>query len=119
VLVVCETTSELEMCDLDHPIICQCRKHRQLARQEGGFVVCFPSDILMVHSSTLIVAADGERLMCRGISLSETICFGSLEFIADCVGGMSVSLMGATHALSSWSNPQRVAVTVSHDRGLS
>jgi uncharacterized membrane protein (DUF485 family) len=32
VLVVHETTTELKTRDLDHPIICQCRKHRQLVR---------------------------------------------------------------------------------------
>jgi hypothetical protein len=41
------------MCDLDHPIICWCRKHRQLTYQEGGFAVCFPLDILMVYSLKL------------------------------------------------------------------
>jgi hypothetical protein len=29
VLVLRGTTSELEMRDLDHPVICRCRKHRQ------------------------------------------------------------------------------------------
>jgi hypothetical protein len=30
VLVVRETTSELEMRDLDHLVICQCRKHQHV-----------------------------------------------------------------------------------------
>jgi hypothetical protein len=54
----------------------------------------FPLDILMVPSSVLIVAADGECLLCGGFSLSKTICFWSLEFIANCFGGLSVSPMG-------------------------
>jgi hypothetical protein len=32
--------------------------------------------------------------MCSGFPLSETIHFGSLEFIADCFGGLSLSLKG-------------------------
>jgi hypothetical protein len=34
VLDVHETASELATCDLDHPVICRCRKHRQLVHQE-------------------------------------------------------------------------------------
>jgi hypothetical protein len=34
----------------------------------------------MVPSS---VIADGEHLMCGGFSLSETICLGNFEFIAN------------------------------------
>jgi hypothetical protein len=48
-----------------------------------GFVACFPLDVTMVHSSALAVATDGERLMCSGFSLDETVRFESLEFIAD------------------------------------
>jgi hypothetical protein len=40
----------------------------------------------MVHSSVLTVSTDGERLTCNGFSLGETICFRSLEFIADYFG---------------------------------
>jgi hypothetical protein len=35
VLVVHETTSELETHNLDDPVICWCQKHRQLVHQEG------------------------------------------------------------------------------------
>jgi hypothetical protein len=94
-LVVHETTSELEMHNLDHSVICWCKNHRQLARQEGGFVACFPLDILMVHSSTLIVATDGESLACGGFSLNETIHFGSPEFIVYCFDGLSLSPKGS------------------------
>jgi hypothetical protein len=69
--------------------------------QEEGFVTCFPLDVLMVHSSMLIVATDGERLTCGGFSLGEIVRFGSLKFIADCFGGLTLS----THALSSWERP--------------
>jgi hypothetical protein len=48
----------------------------------------------MVHSSTLTVATDGERLMCCGFSLNRTIRFGSLEFITDYFDGLSLSPRG-------------------------
>jgi hypothetical protein len=66
----------------------------------------FPLDVPMVHSSALAISADGECLTCSGFSLSKTVRFGSLEFIADCFGGLSLSprrndsgaaFMGSTH----------------------
>jgi hypothetical protein len=53
----------------------------------------FPLDISMVHSSVLIVSANGERLSCSGFSLDETVRFGSLEFITNSFGGLSLSPM--------------------------
>jgi hypothetical protein len=38
--------------------------------------------------------ADGERMSCGGFSLDETIHFGSLDFITDRFGSLSLSLMG-------------------------
>jgi hypothetical protein len=49
----------------------------------------------MVHSSVPTIATDGERLMCGGFSHDETILFGSLEFIADCFGDLSLSPKGS------------------------
>jgi hypothetical protein len=46
----------------------------------------------MVHSFTLTISADGKCLMCDGFSLGDTVRFRSLEFIADCFGGLSLSL---------------------------
>jgi hypothetical protein len=48
----------------------------------------------MVPSSALVVTADGECLSYDGFSLSETICFGSLEFIANHLGSQRLSPMG-------------------------
>jgi hypothetical protein len=45
----------------------------------------------MAPSFALTVAADGEHLSCDGISLGETIHFGSLEFITDYFDGLSLS----------------------------
>jgi hypothetical protein len=49
----------------------------------------------MVHSSTFAVSTNGECLTCSGFSLDETVCLGSLEFIADCFGSLSLSPMGS------------------------
>jgi hypothetical protein len=66
-------------------------------------------DVPMVHSLTLAITIDGEHLTCGGFSLGEKVHFGSLEFIADCYGGLSLSpkgsdsgtvLMGTTHSRS-------------------
>jgi hypothetical protein len=54
----------------------------------------FPLDVLMVQSSMLIISTDGERPMCGGFSLGETICFESLEFIAD----SGAAFMCSTHS---------------------
>jgi hypothetical protein len=105
VIDVHETTVELEMHDIDHPIISQCRKHRQLVHLKGGFAACFPLDVLMVHSSTLTIATTRECLTCGGFSLGETIHFGSLEFITDYFNSMSLSPGGATQVPSSWEQP--------------
>jgi hypothetical protein len=61
-LIVRKTTSELESCDLVVPVICRCRKHRQLARQEEAFVACFPLDIPMVHLSKATIIIDDNSL---------------------------------------------------------
>jgi hypothetical protein len=50
--------------------------------------------ILMVPSSVFVAATGGERSPCEGFSFSETICFRSLEFIANQFGGLSLSPLG-------------------------
>jgi hypothetical protein len=54
----------------------------------------FPLDVLMVPSLVLIVITSCERLSSDVFSLSQTIHFGSLEFIIDRFGGLSLSPMG-------------------------
>jgi hypothetical protein len=55
----------------------------------------FPLDVLMVTSSTLVVFSNGKCLACGGFSCGKTVCFGSLEFIADYFGGLSLSSRGS------------------------
>jgi hypothetical protein len=89
---------------LDHPVLAD-EKHRQLARQEWGFIACFPLDVSMVLSSALDVAADSERMSCGGFSLSKNILFESLEFITNRFGVLSISPMGTVQMPSSWAQP--------------
>jgi hypothetical protein len=78
----------------------------------------------MIPSSVLAVVADGECLSCGGFSLSETIRFGSLEFIIDCFGDLSLShrrdgsdatIMGST--CSGPPSPLRAMIGDLKDRG--
>jgi hypothetical protein len=62
--------------------------------RKGDLQRAFPLDVLMVPTSALTIVANGERLSCDVFSLSKTIRFGSLEFITDCFGGLSLSCMG-------------------------
>jgi hypothetical protein len=59
----------------------------------------------MVPSSSLVVSADGECLTCSGFSRGETVRFGSLEFITDRYGDLSLSPRGATRMPPSWAQP--------------
>jgi hypothetical protein len=45
----------------------------------------------MVHSLTLIIPADSEHLTYGGFSLDKTMLVGSLEFITDWFGSLSLS----------------------------
>jgi hypothetical protein len=94
VLVVHETTLELETRDLDHPVICWCIKHRQLACQEGVFVACFPLNVLKVCSLKLTFVANGNNLTDVGLAPGETIWFGNLEFTAHRLSNLSLSPEG-------------------------
>jgi hypothetical protein len=106
VLVVRETTSELEHTILT--ILFIVGAETPTVGKEGGIVARFPLDVLMVHSSALAVTTDSECLTCGAFSLCETICFGSLESIADCFGSLSLSPKESDSGTTF----------KSHDRGL-
>jgi hypothetical protein len=56
--------------------------------------VFFPLNVAVVDSSMLTVTTDNERLTYGGFSLGKTIHFGSLEFIVDYFGTLSLSPKG-------------------------
>jgi hypothetical protein len=75
--------------DLDHPVLAVAKSTDSWHAGKGDLQRAFLLDVLMVPSSALAVAADGERLSCGGFSLGETIRFESLEFITDRFDGLS------------------------------
>jgi hypothetical protein len=50
-------------------------------------------DVPVVPSSSIIVGADGKRLMCSGFSQGKTSHLGNFKFIADYFSGLSLSPM--------------------------
>jgi hypothetical protein len=56
--------------------------------------VCFPLNVLMVHSLKLAVIANGECQTGIRFAIGETIRFGSLQFIADRSSSLSLSPEG-------------------------
>jgi hypothetical protein len=80
--------------DLDHPVSYRGKNTDSWHARKGYLRCSFPLDVPMVPSSVLAIAADVECLSCGGFSISETICFGSLEFITDCFSGLSLSPRG-------------------------
>jgi hypothetical protein len=111
--IVRKTTSELEHAILTTLYLADAKNTDSWHTRKRDLQCAFPLDILMVHSSTLIISADGERLTCSSFSLGETVHLGSFEFISDYFGGLSLSpqrndsgaaFMGSTHSgpLSLW-----------------
>jgi hypothetical protein len=68
---------------------------------EGGFVVCFLLDVLIVYSLKLSFIANGNKPTGVGLALGENNCFGSLEFTTDRFGHLSLSSEGMTQELYS------------------
>jgi hypothetical protein len=75
--------------DLDHPVLAVAKSTDSWHAGKGDLQRAFLLDVLMVPSSALAIAADGERLSCGGFSLGETIRFESLEFITNRFDGLS------------------------------
>jgi hypothetical protein len=92
--VVHETTSELESRYLVDHVICRCRKHQELVREEGGFVACFTLDVLVVHLLELVIITNNNNITDAEFAWCKTIRFRSLEFIADRFDNLSFSPKG-------------------------
>jgi hypothetical protein len=114
------------MRDLDHPVFVDAENTNSWCARKVTLQRSLPLDVLMVPSSALAVAADSERLLCGGFSLGETIHFGSLEFIVNRFGGLSLSpigdgsdaiIMGSIRS-GMPSLLQATVPTMGHDRGL-
>jgi hypothetical protein len=80
-------------------------------------------DILIVYSPKVSFVANGSNPIGVGLALGETICFGSLEFTTDHLGGLSLSpqegdpgalFMGMVH---SGSPSLHTAIKDSFDEG--
>jgi hypothetical protein len=59
-----------------------------------GFAACFPLNVSIVYSLKLTFVANGNNLTSTRLTPGETICFGSLEFIAGRFGNLSLSPEG-------------------------
>jgi hypothetical protein len=71
------------MRDLDQPVFLHPKDTDSWHARKGDLQHAFPLDILMIPSSAITVAADGECLMCDGFSLGEMVRLGNIEFITD------------------------------------
>jgi hypothetical protein len=89
--VVHKTTSELECTILTTMYFTATENTDSWHARKGDLQHAFPLDVSMVYSSMLAVSTDGECLTCSDFSLGETVHFGSLEFIVDCFGDLSLS----------------------------
>jgi hypothetical protein len=85
----------------------------------------FLDEVLVVPSSSIIIATDGECLACGGFSLGKPVRLGNFEFIANYFGSLSLSprrgnggavIVGSTHSRAS--TPQRAMIKDSPEEFL-
>jgi hypothetical protein len=62
----------------------------------------------MVPSSTIDIAADGERLMWGRFSLGKTVHLGNFEFTADYFGGLSFHGLNSQRGINRKAGYDRV-----------
>jgi hypothetical protein len=105
--IICKITSELEHTILTTLYLVGAKNTNSWRTRKGDLQRAFPLDLPMVPSSALDASTDGDCLTCSGFSLSETVHFGSLKFIADSFSGLCLSprrnnsrvtFMGSTHS---------------------
>jgi hypothetical protein len=105
--VIHKTTSDQERVILTTLYLADAKNTDRWCAKKENLQHAFPLDVMVVPSSTIVIAADGECLTCCGFSLGETIHLGDFEFIADYFGGLSLSprrgnagagFMGSTHS---------------------
>jgi hypothetical protein len=87
--------------------------------------VLFLDEVSMVPSSSVVVAADGERLTCGGFYLGEPVHLGNFEFIANYFCGWSLSprrgndgTVFVVSTRSGASTPQRATIEDSPEEFL-
>jgi hypothetical protein len=79
------------MRDLDHPVLAGVENTDSWHAMKGDLQRASPLDVPMVTSSKLSFIANASNLIGVGLTLSEAIHFGSLEFTADHLGRLSLS----------------------------
>jgi hypothetical protein len=94
------------MRDLGHRVFANLENTDSWCSRKGDLQRAFHLDVLMVTTFAHVISTTGERLICGGFSFGEMVPFGSLEFIANCFGGLSLSprrndsgtaIIGSTH----------------------
>jgi hypothetical protein len=88
--IVYKTISELEHTILT-TLFLPVQKTLTIGALGRGFAVCFHLDVPMVTSLKLSLVVNGNNLTGIGLTPSKTIHFGSLEFIVDRLGRLSLS----------------------------
>jgi hypothetical protein len=76
--------------DLDHPIFVGAKNTNSWHTKKGDLQLAFPRDVSMVPSPKLPFGANGNNPTSVGLALCSTIHFGSVEFIVDCLGRLSL-----------------------------